>query len=201
LIVLEGESQVWCNNALPLDSRTARPKMVALAGSLIGSIHPQNKTRTLEKGITPVATGEQAIKIALVAMFFSADIAFVVQELRARRKLRRFIGIPVVPPVSTIYRFFSKCDEAQFISVISGILNSCCTHRRKQGNMTCLIDATALTLDLNWFRRTYSKKHLEEREFKWGYSPSHGHFIGYKLTLVIEYPSLHPVCMLPTLCR
>jgi hypothetical protein len=120
----------------------------------------------------------------------------VVQEMRARKTLRRFMGIQDVASADPVYRFFSKCDETQFISVISGILNSSCTRRRKRRNTTFLIDATAITLDLNWFRRTFSKKQLEKREFKWGYSPSHGHYIGYKLTLVIEHPSLQPVCML-----
>ncbi|HPW10390.1 MAG TPA: transposase [Methanoregulaceae archaeon] len=180
----------------PLIVEPHDPKWLLLQKVLAVVSTRRTKQELSKKGITPVASAEQAIKIALVAMFFSVDIAFVVQEMRTRKKLRRFIGIPDNVSVDTIYRFFSKCDEAQFVSVISGILNSCCTHRRKRGNMTFLIDATAITLDLNWFRRTFSKKQLEKREFKWGYSPSHGHYIGYKLTLVIEYPSLHPVCIL-----
>ena len=61
---------------------------------------------------------------------------------------------------------------------------------------TFLVDATAITLDLNWFKRTYSKAKLETREFKWGYSPTHGHYIGYKLTLALDSRSLQPVCFL-----
>jgi len=55
---------------------------------------------------------------------------------------------------------------------------------------TFLVDVTAITLDLNWFKRTYSKAKLETREFKWGYSPTHGHYIGYKLTLALDSRSL-----------
>ena len=40
------------------------------------------------------------------------------------------------------------------------------------------------------------KADLEEKEFKWGYSSSKGYYIGYKLTMVIEYPSLMPVSFL-----
>ena len=180
----------------PLIVEPQDPKWLLLQKVLSAVSTRRTKQELSKKGITPVASAEQAIKIALVAMFLSVDIAFVVREMRTRRKLRRFIGIPEVPSVDTIYRFFSKCDEVHFMSLISGVLNSCYTRRRKRGNATFLIDATAITLDLNWFRKTYSKKQLEKREFKWGYSPSHGHYIGYKLTLAIEYPSLHPVCML-----
>ncbi|MCD6214697.1 MAG: transposase, partial [Candidatus Desulfofervidus sp.] len=51
-------------------------------------------------------------------------------------------------------------------------------------------------LDLNWFRKKITKADLEGKEFKWGYSSSKGYYIGYKLTLVIEYPSLRPVAFL-----
>jgi len=37
---------------------------------------------------------------------------------------------------------------------------------------------------------------MEEKEFKWGYSSSKGYYIGYKLTMVIEYRSLMPVAFL-----
>jgi hypothetical protein len=34
------------------------------------------------------------------------------------------------------------------------------------------------------------------RDYGWGYSPVHGHYIGYKLTLAIDYPSLKPLAIL-----
>jgi hypothetical protein len=36
--------------------------------------------------ITPIKPAAEALKIALIAMFFSVDYAFVVQELKDRRK-------------------------------------------------------------------------------------------------------------------
>jgi hypothetical protein len=146
--------------------------------------------------ITPIKTAAETLKIAVVAMFFSVDYAFVVQELKARKKLRRFMGIHDVPSVDTIYSVLSRFDEFQFISLITGILNSCCKWKRKHGMNIFLVDATAITLDLNWFKRTYSKAQLERKEFKWGYSSTHGHYIGYKLTLALESHSLQPVCFL-----
>ena len=40
------------------------------------------------------------------------------------------------------------------------------------------------------------KADLGEKELKWGYFSSKGYYIGYKLTMVIEYPSLMPVAFL-----
>jgi len=180
----------------PLIIEPKDPKWLLLQKILTSISSRRTRQELSKKGINPVGTAEEAIKIVLAAMFFSVDCAFVVQEMQNRRKLRRFMGIAEVPSIDTIYRFLSKCDEIQFVSLISCILNLYRTPRRKRGITTFLIDATAITLDLNWFRKTYSKAQLDKRDFKWGYSPSHGHYIGYKLTLVIEYPSLHPVCIL-----
>jgi len=149
-----------------------------------------------KRGITPVPVVVTALKILLLSMFFSVDIAYAVRELETRRKLRRFIGVSEVPTADSLYRFLSRFEEDKFVSLITGLLNSCCSPGRRRERSTILIDGTAITLDLNWFRRTFTRKQLEEKEFRWGYSPSHGHYIGYKLTLAIEYPSLRPVCTL-----
>ena len=61
---------------------------------------------------------------------------------------------------------------------------------------TILIDSSAITLDLNWFKRTITKAQLATRDFDWGYSKTHGYYIGYKLTLALEYPSLKPLWFL-----
>jgi len=146
--------------------------------------------------ITPIKTATDAVKIAIIAMFFSVDYAFVIREMKNRKRLRRFVGIKDVPSVETVYSTLSKIDENQFVSLIIGVLNSCCKWKRRRGMNTFLVDATAITLDLNWFKRSYSKAKLEKREFKWGYSPTHGHYIGYKLTLALDSRSLQPVCFL-----
>jgi len=73
-------------------------------------------------------------------------------------------------------------------------LGSICVKRGR--NRVLIVDSTDVSLDLNWFRKKITKADLEGKEFKWGYSPSKGYYIGYKLTLVIEYPSLRPVAFL-----
>jgi len=196
LIVLEGEYLFGTTMNPPLIVDRKDLKWLLLE-QVLATISSRSAHQELSKhGLTPTAYAEQVIKIALLSLFFSVDCSFVVQELGERSKLRRFMHIRDVPSIDAVYRFFSKWEEDQFISCISGILNSCCTRRRKRGITTFLIDSTAITIDLNWIRKMYSKAQLEKKEYKWGYSPSHGHYIGYKLTLVIEYPSLHPVCIL-----
>ena len=127
-------------------------------------------------------------------MYFSVDCAYVVGVLQKRTGLRKFAHIADVPSVDNVYCFMSRFDEEQFVSFVSGVLNSLCIPRKRRRARTILIDSTAITLDLNWFKRTISKAQLATRDFDWGYSKTHGHYIGYKLTLAIEYPSLKPLC-------
>jgi len=49
---------------------------------------------------------------------------------------------------------------------------------------------------LNWHHRRFTKKFLEQKEFKWGYSPSKSFYIGYKLTLAIDYHTRKPLAFL-----
>ena len=73
-------------------------------------------------------------------------------------------------------------------------LGSICVKRGRY--RVLIVDSTDVSLDLNWFRKKITKADLEVKEFKWGYSPSKGYYIGHKLTLVIEYPSLMLVAFL-----
>ena len=72
------------------------------------------------------------------------------------------------------------------------ILNSICK-RRAQTKTTILIDSTDVCVDINWFRNTYRKSNLENRNFEWAFSSSKGHYLGFKLILAIIYPSLKPL--------
>ena len=84
-----------------------------------------------------------------------------------------------VPSVDDVYRFLSRFDEEQFVSFVSGVLNSLCTTRKRRIARTILIDSSAITLDLNWFKRTITKAHLATRDFDWGFSKTHGYYFGY----------------------
>jgi len=110
--------------------------------------------------------------------------------------LRKFAHITDVPQVDDVYRFLSRFDEEQFVSFVNGVLNSLCITRKSRRSRTILIDSSAITLDLNWFKRTITKPQLATRDFDWGFSKTQGYSIGYKLTLAIEYPSLKPLCFL-----
>ena len=117
----------------------------------------------------------------------------MVDELRNRAELRRFANIVHIPSADTVYRFISSINEDQFVGLINALLRTECMNPRWHKNRTYLIDSTAITLDLNIFKKRYTRSDLVEKDYAWGYSTTNGYYLGYKLTLVVEYPTLIPV--------
>ena len=122
-------------------------------------------------------------KIVLIAIFFSVDISYAISEL-----LKGKTGSEGYLPI------LGQIRRETIHWACSRLLGSICVKRGR--NRVLIVDSTDVTLDLNWFRKKITKADLEGKEFKWGYSSSKGYYIGYKLTLVIEYPSLRPVAFL-----
>ena len=73
------------------------------------------------------------------------------------------------------------------------ILNS--ITKRRARNSKLIIDCTDVSVDINWFKKPLRQKSLQGKDYKWGYSAK-GKFVGMKLTLVLEYPSLKPLLFL-----
>ena len=126
-------------------------------------------------------------------MFFSTRISHVVDELERRSELREFLGVEEVPKTACIYSFLSKFNLNSFTAMILRILNS--VTRRRQRNTRLIVDCTDISVDINWFRKPVKQKDLEGKDYRWGY-PAKGLFIGMKLTLVLEYPTLKPLLFL-----
>ena len=128
-------------------------------------------------------------------MYFCLEISYVVRELEEKKILREFMRIRSVPSEDEVYSIMSSFDPDQFINFVIVLLNNVCS-RRKRGLNQIIIDSTDINLDFNWFKRKISKKMLENRDFKWGHSNHRGYFIGMKLSLALEYPSLKPLAFI-----
>jgi hypothetical protein len=142
--------------------------------------------------LLPLEDSIPALKIVITSMYFCLEISYIVRELKDKRKLRKFMRIKSVPSEDEVYSIMSSFDPDQFINFVIGLLNNVCSPRKK-GLSHIIIDSTDIDLDLNWFKRKISKKMLEKRQFKWGHSTHRGYFIGMKLSLALEYPSLKPL--------
>lgn len=146
--------------------------------------------------VVPIEKAGTIIRILFISMFFSLDITFLLSELRKRKRLRQFVRVSEVPSAQSIYQFVSKFEEYQFVHLISDILNSMCRQPSRRKFRKVIVDGSSITLDLNVFRRTFRKKDLLDRDYRWGFSNTRGYYLGFKLTLVVEYPTLLPLCVL-----
>ncbi len=153
------------------------------------------KSRQIIAIYAPINPATAVIKIVLTSMFFSTKISHVVEELGQREDLREFLGIKEekVPKTSYIYSFLSRFDLKNFISMILRILNS--VTKRRARNTKLIVDCTDVGVDINWFRKPVRQRDLEGKDYRWGYSAK-GCFVGMKLTLVLEHPTLKPLLFL-----
>lgn len=153
------------------------------------------KQEIAKYGIKPADKAGIMFKVMIISMFFSLDVSYVLIELSNRCELRKFCGIESVPNADDFYRFMSRFSEENFIKSANGILNSQIRVKRRR-KTTILVDSTDLQVDLNFHRKKISKKSLESRDFKWGFSSSKGYYIGYKLTVALEYPKMKPLAFI-----
>ena len=114
-------------------------------------------------------------------MFFSPDITYVLHELGRRNTLRKFAHVARVPSASVIYQFISSFEEDQFILLISDILNSMCKQPSRRKYRRMIVDGSAITLDLNIFRRKFRKKDLLTKDYRWGFSNTSGYYLGLQI--------------------
>ena len=139
--------------------------------------------------------GIPVLKVVTTSMFFSTRISHVIDELKQRKELRGFLKVKEdeIPKESYVYSFLSKFSLNGFINMVLRILNS--ITKRRARNSKLIVDCTDVSVDLNWFRRPLKQRNLLKKDYKWGYSAK-GKFIGMKLTLVLEFPSLKPLTFL-----
>jgi hypothetical protein len=173
------------------DQRDSRWKLL---GKILNIFDLRKTKKIVARYTVPVKKTVNSLKIVVTSMFFSTTITHVLEELK-REDLRNFmrIGKEEVPTKNYIYSLLSKFELNQFIDMILRILNS--ITKKRQRNTRIIVDCTDLTLDINFFRNPVRQRDLEGKDYKWGYSPK-GMFIGMKLTLVLEYPSLRPLLFL-----
>jgi hypothetical protein len=134
-------------------------------------------------------------KIIFISMFFGLDILFILNELESKEKLRKYFNISEVLSADQVYKIFSLQNPEKLMKTLNRILNSR-NRVKRRGKKTFIVDATPVDLDFNFHRNKKTKEHLKSLNLKWSYSSSKGFYIGFKATVVIDFDSMNPVCIL-----
>jgi hypothetical protein len=148
-----------------------------------------------KNGIKPLIRSINVLKIVMVALFFDSDISYVVSELNRNKKLQKQLGIDVVYTADQIYEFMSRFSGKSFYEFVIKVLNHL-NFKNTREIRNIIVDGTDIQIDLNWFGSKISKKKLEKKPYKWGFSSSKSYYIGLKLTLAIDCRTMQPVAML-----
>ena len=128
-------------------------------------------------------------------MFFGLDIPFILGELESKEKLRNYFNISEVLSADQVYKILSLQESDNLMKALNRILNSR-NRIKRRGKKTFFIDTTPMDLDFNFHRNKKTKEHLKTLNLKWSYSSFKGFYIGFKATVVIDFDSMNPVCIL-----
>jgi Transposase DDE domain. len=159
----------------------------------------EGKQIIAKNGIKPAHKAYSHLAILILSLFFCNDISYTIQEIEARPRLQEFLKLQSVPKASTVYRFLSSIDSDKILKMTFDLfrLATSSPHttpsRNKRRRKTIIIDSTSLSVDLNWNKKSYSKKQLENEPYRWGYSKSKKYHIGVKLTFAIDQKTLMPL--------
>ena len=85
-----------------------------------------------------------------------------------------------VPDAKEVYSLLSRFKIDQFVDMVSRTINAVCG-KRKRGKTIIIGDTTNLTVNINRFRKKYKREDLKDKDYKWAYSRSRGHYICMKL--------------------
>jgi hypothetical protein len=133
---------------------------------LLDSIHELLRFRrgrqiTAKNGITPAKKAYECLAVLILSFFFCNEISYTVREIETRSNLQHFLRIRTVPAANDVYRFMSSCRPESITSMTFELLNLVCSNKNRNRIKTVIIDSTAISVDLNWFRKGYTKKDLE----------------------------------------
>ena len=127
-----------------------------------------------------------------MSLFFNYPISKVIDELNNKEELRNFAGITDVPTERQVSEYFSRFDICKFFKFSNSILSTL-FKPHKTINDEYIVDATPVACDINVIKQFIKDKKLKKLGLKWGYSTTKKHFIGFKVTVVLEKNTLTPV--------
>ena len=134
----------------------------------------------------------KCLKIFFTSLFFNYSISKVIDELNNKEELRNFAGISDVPTEHQVSEYFSRYDICRFFKLSNSILSTFFKPHKTTID-EYIVDATPVACDINVVKQFIKDEKLKKLGLKWGYSTTKKHFIGFKVTVVLEKTTLAPV--------
>ena len=157
---------------------------------IIGS--QESKQIITRNGLKPLDKVIPLIKTIILTAYFECSISFVVDELKSKSELIEGLNFDIVLEAQEIYGRLSKVNPEHLENTVNSILNKL-RNDYNRGKRTFIIDATPGDLNINFKSKKISKESLEDKDYAWAWGTSIGFYIGYKITLVLDYKTKMPV--------
>lgn len=152
----------------------------------------KSKQIMARNGLKPLNKIIPLVKTVIIAAYFECSISFVVEELKSKSELKEGLNFDIVLEAQDIYDRLSKVNPVQLENTVNSILNKL-RNDYNRGRRTFIIDATPGDLNINFKCKKISKESLEGKDYAWAWGTSIGFYIGYKITLVLDYKTKMPV--------
>ena len=133
-----------------------------------------------------------AVKTIFLASYFENEVSFTVDELFNKSKLVEGLNFEMVLSAQEVYEEISSCDKDNLQNAVNSILKKL-NKGYKGENRTLLVDATPGDVDVNFRSKRITKKSLEHKDYKWAWGTALGNYLGFKITLVLDYDTKMPV--------
>ena len=171
-------------------------KFNLLSKVLINVEDKKNNHVFSENGFKNIQMMIVCLKIVFTSMFFDYDVSGVIRELNNGKKLKHFLKIHGdIPTEAQVYEYLSRYSPETYDKISNSFFKQFLkTNKRHVSDL--IVDATSVACDINILKEYIKPERLEKLNLKWGYSKNKGHYIGFKLTLVLERDSLCPVGLL-----
>jgi hypothetical protein len=180
---------------VPLVFDENNPKYRLLSSIFIIIDSPECRQVLAQNGLKPINSVINLIKIRFISMFFEIDIKYVINEVNNSPELKKYWGFKYNLDYNNLAKLLSMFDSEQLLEFVLKFINKQFIPG-KRGRKTIIVDATSIKLDINLDKKYYNEEELNEKNFKIGFSQTHGNFIGGKLTLAIDFFTGQPLTML-----
>ena len=153
------------------------------------NIFSQNGVKNIEMMIT-------CIKIFFTSKFFDYPISRVIDDIKNDKRLKHFMKIHgETPSEGQVYEYLSRYPPETYNKIANSFFKLFFkTNKRKKSRL--IVDSTPVECDINIIKKYVTPERLEKLDLDFGYSTTKGHYIGFKVTVVLEEDSLCPISVL-----
>jgi len=146
-------------------------------------------------GFKRIKRFKTAVKTIFLSSFFENDVSFTVNELFNKSKLVEGLNFEMLLTAQEVYEEISSCNKENLQNAVNSILKKI-NKGFKSKNRTLIVDASAADSNINFRSKKVTKKSIKDKDYKWAWGTALGWYLGFKITLVLDYDTKMPVLFL-----